>query len=114
MAMAGFITRGFLLCTFSCFFLTLVFFIFYTGMPAFATGVLGTDETMAGIIAGFLIDLLWYAYLAAETGVYEIVPGFFGGTLITITVSCCTRKPDDEVMELFQKANLKTEEKISE
>jgi sodium/proline symporter len=69
---------------------------------------------LAGIIAGFLIDLLWYAYLAAETGVYEIVPGFFGGTLITITVSCCTRKPDDEVMELFQKANLKEEEKIPE
>ena len=51
----GLFTGRFLLCTASCFFLTLVFFIFYTGMPAFATNVLGTDETMAGIIAGIFI-----------------------------------------------------------
>lgn len=90
MAGAGFITRGFLLCTFSCFFLTLVFFIFYTGMPAFATGVLGTDETMAGIIAGIFIagDVVARIYVGNRmrtTGARRIAMM----SLVISTILCC-------------------------
>jgi len=66
----------------------------------------------AGIIAGFAVSVLWmilfnlgyYGYnaLIAETGIYEILPGFAIGLIVAIVVSLCTEKPSDEVVALFE------------
>jgi sodium/proline symporter len=62
---------------------------------------------LAGIIAGFAVDALWYAFLASETGIYEIVPGFIAGTIALVIVSKCTAAPSAEVLEKFEKAKEK-------
>ena len=40
----------------------------------------------------------------AATGVYEIVPGFIVGALITILVSLLTAAPTKEVTDIFDAA----------
>ena len=63
---------------------------------------------LAGIIAGFLVDILWYVFLA-HTGLYEIIPGFIAGSLAAVIVSLLQKKPSEEVEELFEKARLPIE-----
>ena len=65
---------------------------------------------LAGIITGFAVDALWYIFLSG-TGIYEIVPGFIAGLLMTVIVSLLTAAPSAEVVEVFEKAQHKTEEK---
>lgn len=62
---------------------------------------LNYNGALAGIIVGFLADILWYVYLSGKTGIYEIVPGFIAGTLATLIISCCTAKPEEDVQTLF-------------
>ena len=86
----GLFTGRFLLCTASCFFLTLVFFIFYTGMPAFATNVLGTDETMAGTIAGIFIAGDVLARILAGSRMRSVGPRRIAlSSLVLCTVMSC-------------------------
>ncbi len=59
---------------------------------------------MAGIIVGFLVDVLWYIFLAKCTGIYEIVPGFAAGLIASIAVSLIDKKPSQAVCELFEKS----------
>ena len=59
---------------------------------------------VAGISVGFLVDALWYVFLSDCTGVYEIVPGFFCGLIAAVVVSLFTRKPDDNILAMFEKA----------
>ena len=59
---------------------------------------------VAGIVTGFAVDMLWYYFLSTSTGVYEIVPGFICGFLAAVVVSLCTRKPSQEVLDIFEKA----------
>ena len=40
----------------------------------------------------------------ADTGVYEIIPGFFAGLLVAVVVSLITPKPSEEVNALFDRA----------
>ena len=66
----------------------------------------------AGIIAGFVVSVLWmilfnlsyYEYNAVicDTGVYELVPGFLCGLIVAAVVSLCTKAPEDKVVELFE------------
>ena len=56
---------------------------------------------LSGIIAGAAVDILWLVFLA-DTGVYEIVPGFICGLIVSILVSLCTKAPDKEVEALFE------------
>ena len=58
---------------------------------------------MAGIIAGFAIDALWYAFLS-WTAVYEIIPGFIAGTIAAAVISLLTPEPDKEIIDDFEAA----------
>ena len=58
---------------------------------------------LAGIIAGFVADILWYIFLA-ETRIYEIVPGFIAGFVVLYIVSKLTKAPEAEVIADFDAA----------
>lgn len=68
---------------------------------------------VAGIIAGFVVDVLWmflfnYEYYGGvsavvNTGLYEIIPGFVVGLIAAVAVSLLTKAPSDEVTDLFDK-----------
>ncbi len=58
---------------------------------------------LAGILVGAVVDVAWLALLS-ETGIYEILPGFVAGVLAAVVVTLCTKKPSQEVEELFDKA----------
>lgn len=57
----------------------------------------------AGIVAGALVDILWLAFLSS-TGLYEIIPGFFFGLVVTVLVSMITPEPGADVQALFDRA----------
>ncbi len=59
--------------------------------------------TLAGIIAGAVVDIVWLAFLSS-TKVYEIIPGFICGLVVAVMVSLATKKPDREVESLFDRA----------
>ena len=63
---------------------------------------------LAGIIAGFAVDIIWYAFLSG-TGVYEIIPGFIAGFIAGTVFSLCSAKPDEKVIALFEKSRLPQE-----
>jgi len=54
----------------------------------------------AGVIAGTVTTVIWYFTPVLKSAMYELVPGFFAGLLVTIIVSIFTRKPEnlDEIM----------------
>ena len=68
---------------------------------------------VAGIITGFVVDILWMILLnfeyydmtsvAYNTNLYEIMPGFIAGAVAAIVVSLLTGQPDKEVTDLFDK-----------
>ena len=62
----------------------------------------------AGIISGFAVDILWYNLLQ-KTLIYEIVPGFVAGLTAAAAVSLLTKKPPQEVIELFEASRLPRE-----
>lgn len=65
----------------------------------------------AGIVIGFIVDILWmilfnFEYygmtsLAYPIGLYEIIPGFICGLLASIIVSLITKAPSKDVTDLF-------------
>lgn len=57
---------------------------------------------IAGIIVGFIVDALWYAFLSTSTGLYEIIPGFAASLIVAVVVSLIDKKPSKEVEELFE------------
>jgi len=59
---------------------------------------------VAGICTGFLVDGLWYYFLSSSTGLYEIIPGFICGLVATIVVSLISKKPSQDVLDLFEEA----------
>ena len=56
-----------------------------------------------GIFVGAVADIMWLTYMA-DTGVYEIIPGFFAGLVVAVVVSCLSPEPSKEVGELFDRA----------
>ena len=62
-----------------------------------------------GIFTGAFVDIVWLSYMA-DTGVYEIIPGFFAGLVVTVIVSLLTPKPSAEVEALFDRAVKAAEE----
>lgn len=64
---------------------------------------------IAGIVAGFLVDAVWYVWLSAKTGIYEIIPGFIAGMIVAVVVSLADKKPSKEITDLFDAAKEKTE-----
>ena len=76
---------------------------------------------IASILTGFIVSILWMVlfnldYYGSEsmpikslifnTGIYEIVPGFVCGILAGVIVSLSTKKPEKEVVELFEAAKI--------
>ncbi|MBQ9369561.1 MAG: sodium/proline symporter [Clostridia bacterium] len=67
----------------------------------------------AGIIVGFVVDILWMILfnmeyygmksVAYNTELYEIIPGFIAGLVTMIAVSYFTEKPSKEITDLFDK-----------
>lgn len=57
----------------------------------------------AGIAAGAAVDILWFLLLS-DTGIYEIIPGFIAGAAAAVIVSLVSKKPSEEVEQLFEKA----------
>ncbi len=58
---------------------------------------------IAGIATGAIVDIAWLMYMS-DTGVYEIVPGFFAGLIVAFVVALLSPKPRAEVEQLFDKA----------
>ena len=56
-----------------------------------------------GIFTGAVVDIAWLTYMA-DTGVYEIIPGFFAGLAAAVIVSVLSPKPSAEVEALFDRA----------
>ena len=59
--------------------------------------------TVAGIVVGALVDILWLAFLAS-TGIYEILPGAVAGLIAAVVVSLISPAPGKDVEELFDTA----------
>ena len=58
---------------------------------------------VAGIVVGAAVDGLWLAFLSG-TGIYEIIPAFAASMIAAIVASLLSKKPDEAVEALFDKA----------
>lgn len=76
---------------------------------------------VASIVAGFVSSVLWmilfnleyygFTSIIANTGLYELVPGFIVGIIVGVIVSLCTKAPEKEVTDLFDEVkNFKEED----
>ncbi len=59
---------------------------------------------IAGIVSGAVVDILWYIFLSGSTGVYEIIPAFAVGFILTVVVSFIDKAPSKEIVEIYEKA----------
>ena len=48
---------------------------------------------VACIIVGAVVDIGWYLTMAASTGIYEIIPGFFASLVAGVIVSLLSSGP---------------------
>lgn len=58
---------------------------------------------LAGIIAGAIVDIIWLVNFSSSTGIYEILPGFIAGFIVSIVATLFTKKPSKEVVAIFEK-----------
>ncbi len=63
---------------------------------------------VAGILVGALVDIGWLLFLG-DLGIYEILPGFVLGMAAAIITTLATKKPSEDVEELFDTAVSYTE-----
>ena len=71
---------------------------------------------VAGIIAGAVADIAWLIMftgtimtpVVADTGIYEILPGFIVGLIAAVVVTLATKAPSDEVDAIFKVATDKS------
>lgn len=66
---------------------------------------------IAGLLAGTAVTIVWYYTPVLKGFLYELIPAFTLGMLVTIIVSRFTREPD-EVKEMFR--IMKGDQKISQ
>lgn len=59
---------------------------------------------VAGILGGALVDIGWLMFLSG-TGIYEIIPGFVAGTVLSVVVSLLSPAPSQAVLNFFEKAS---------
>lgn len=59
---------------------------------------------IAGVVGGALVDVLWYVFLSASTGVYELLPGFAAGMLFAIAATLLDKAPATDVTDIFDRA----------
>ncbi len=68
------LSRNFVLCSLICFFCTVVFFMFYTGMSLYAVDEFGVSDAEAGLLASLFVvgDLISRVYFGNKLHVYGI------------------------------------------
>ncbi len=59
---------------------------------------------IAGVVGGAVVDVAWMLLLA-DTGIYELLPGFIAGALCCVIVSLVDKKPSKEICEMFDRAS---------
>ena len=59
---------------------------------------------IAGVVGGALVDVIWYNFFAASTGVYELLPGFIAGMTCAFVATLLDKEPHDDIVKLFDKA----------
>jgi len=59
---------------------------------------------LTGVVVGALTDIVWLLTLSASTGVYELLPGFFAGSLASVIASLIDKKPSVEVIAIYNRA----------
>lgn len=57
---------------------------------------------VAGILAGAIVDIVWFIKLSAVTGVYELLPGFIAGFIFSVVISLIDKKPSAEIEKIFE------------
>ena len=57
---------------------------------------------VAGILAGAIVDIVWFIKLSGVTGVYELLPGFIVGFVFSVVVSLIDKKPSAEIEKIFE------------
>lgn len=62
------------------------------------------EGAIAGIVGGAVADILWFLFLSAKTGIYEIFPGFIFGMLCAVVVTLISKEPSEEVIKMFERA----------
>ena len=71
---------------------------------------------VAGIIAGAVADIAWLLMFTStigtpvisDTGIYEIVPGFICGLIVSVIVTLATKAPGKEVEAIYSRATDKS------
>ncbi len=71
---------------------------------------------VSGIIAGAVADIVWLVLFTDtvtnaviyNTDIYEIIPGFVVGLLVSIIVTLITKAPNDEVTKIYKTATDKS------
>ncbi len=58
---------------------------------------------VAGILTGAAVDILWLIFLK-DLGIYEIIPGFAAGLIVSVIVTLITKAPSKEVTDMFELA----------
>lgn len=62
------------------------------------------NAALAGMIVGAVVVILW-KNLFAETGLYEIIPGFIASFVAIIVISLCGKAPTEEITARFDEAD---------
>ena len=60
---------------------------------------------VAGVIVGAVVDIIWLIFFSAQTGIYEIIPGFIMGGVAAVAVTLMTPAPDETVTSIFDRAS---------
>ena len=72
------------------------------------SGRFNYQGAVAGVISGFVIDLGWLLTgMTASTGIFEIVPGFFGSLVVAIIVAKLTSAPNEKAVAIFEQGTSK-------
>ena len=61
---------------------------------------------VAGVIGGAVTDVLWLVFMS-HTGIYEIIPGFIVGLILSVVVTLIDKKPSPEVCAIYDAATAK-------
>ena len=50
------------------------------------------------------MDVVWLFWLSGPTGIYELLPGFVIGLIVTVIATLADKKPAKEITDIYDKA----------
>ena len=59
---------------------------------------------IVGVLGGAIVDVIWYNFFAASTGIYELFPGFIAGMACAVIMTLIDKEPNEEIGKLFDRA----------